>query len=1408
MENTNKKSIRERLLSMETKPTLQEQGNAQYKVVQDMFAEDAVGMVRDYLIDSYNAGADVVDKAKPVFQAYHLNNPEYAKNREEHLENLKDSAVTFHKEAVVPALTAAALCGSGAAAVALLPTMVEPYLETYDKEGALSATTDFAIDNTPIVGAVKTAMDTDTAYMNQHPARFLASMLATAAPEVPAIKSGLARLHKKSDVEKLKTMRRDMLADDANLKEHEVERIVRAETDLQQTKDGEPTDTPSEAPTPTETPIETAPPTKRRGKRAAKAKQKRREAFKNANENVEPLQNNEVHKEVATAIEADVQENQKLQMRRSDLLDYNGQHMRLAQPTNHYPTVVTTNQILDHIQSKIPVRVGHMIRTAYGYFLNQTNFIRMDGFQQWGTLIHEVGHYVDKRLAIKGADEELIKAATAKWGDGYAPSQKRSEGIAEFMHEYVFSPEAAQRNFPQYYQLFTEGLAQNKNMRDYVEKLADMSRAWLNQDGYARVRSNMNLAGDKVEKPKIFKDLLHSLSLDYRQAFDNDGVGFDVPTEAVAKAAGLEIKDGYLVQADGTRVAETPTRRYLRSLYEPKGIITAMLGDNELSTATNINSISSIRGVPLHNVTFKDVYSGLEELAHPSESIKKLKERGVEIDKLIEEAKVIGDNDTIEALSNEKADNLAKIDNFNKKAEWLERHQLTSWHEAFACYAIARHAFEVFNRHPSMAKRLKQKFPDQLNTYQDVVDGAPIELKIASEKLRLWNENMLDLAVSYDLLSPEVAARFKKDYAYYVPFERDFSLEDLETSYISHREAFANLKSPFKTLSTYGSDRPFGDPIANMQRHMIDIITKGEKNLVGKAVAKLGEILIPGAKEGYSPITALFKEEPDGTLSKVTNVQSASEGYVTVWENGKRVTYQVLDKHLYRSLMQLDKGSAAVATNFMKQIAQKSASMVHFTAVNTPGFMASQLFMDGFLASVMSKTDMKPILGSLQGIKMQIEAILRKNPELEAYFGEFNASGVPFTQLGREAKEISQNLQMATKSDRNLTIKDKAKNAWDKGIKYVGRATQIVESAPRFNEYVRSRRRGMNRQDAAYNASDLTVNFMRGGALSKDINRYVPFFNATIQGTHRVARRAMENPVHFAYKGTVNLTMASLALWYYNHDQDYYRDASFQDKMRYWFLPMPDGTVIRLQKPPVIGDIFASFPERVLDYMVDNDVQMQGGLKSWMSQYLKMYDPTNTPILKVLYEQGTNKDIFRNQEIDTRSDQALAPEHRYNERTSEVAKALGQVLKVSPKRIDHVIRSLTTSMGKAATDIIDAVVRTDSDEFLNGLFKRFVHDPSKYSRSNEVFYATIEELQVMADRYPDNQKYAEMLSEYTSYNSEVRKLNAEIKEIKNSDMPKAQQEEEIKQIKAYINNIQIEANQNILGYNYVQPKVQ
>jgi len=264
---------------------------------------------------------------------------------------------------------------------------------------------------------------------------------------------------------------------------------------------------------------------------------------------------------------------------------------------------------------------------------------------------------------------------------------------------------------------------------------------------------------------------------------------------------------------------------------------------------------------------------------------------------------------------------------------------------------------------------------------------------------------------------------------------------------------------------------------------------------------------------------------------------------------------------------------------------------------------------------------------------------------------------------------------------------------WVDAMHYIGRVT---EQATRVAKFAEQRRMGMTTGKAALEAQDVSLRFANIGKRTKSIASVTAFWNAKVQGWDKLTR-LLKDP-KTAAAGMATITAPTLALWAINKENPEYWDRPQWERNMFWLIPKASGGFYRIAKPFEIGFLFASLPERLADfaYQKSKGEDANPG-ETFRSAALDMANTTfegTLPLPTVVglgMEQAANYDTFRGRPIVGRPE--LPAEMQQDDRTSYLAKALGEKLHLSPQRIDHVVRSLGGSTAQLLSGTIDNVAR-------------------------------------------------------------------------------------------------------------------
>lgn len=1033
-------------------------------------------------------------------------------------------------------------------------------------------------------------------------------------------------------------------------------------------------------------------------------------------------------------------------------------------------------------------------KMVLGHFRPLQKVVNVRDTLNLDTLAHEVGHYIDGVLKIQGFDKELVDAAKSVWKNGqYKKHEWRGEGIAEFMTEYVLNPDMAKQNFPGYYEAFVKAIAEHPEMAAELETLCQQVRTWRHMQPEERVRGNMVFDGD-VQKTAMqrIKDTFDNIRNAWQDEHASlkeavtdfvDSVGItllqseDPALNAAAVKSWIPARATLMLGFFSNVVDEFAISALEKTYQIPLkkitlGTIYGKLRDLNLNKDvlkyykdrgfSNIHEAFAAYSLATHALDVIPVKNA-ERIAGLKEKLlgyqqQLLKMNPVEV--VNEEIRTL-----MYEISSANPKDTAKLESLRKRVsekielrKTLEK-QTRSEKELKAIEALKKKIAKKEAEIDAIKNGLDdyKTFADKADL-QSLVDNAPAEFKELLQNLSDVTENYMALAVHFGFVTAEEAKNLRKQYPHYVPMHRDFSIDRLVVnpgggSGGGGKGGYVDVTSPIRALKEKGSTRTVLDPISELYKATQKLIDAGERNKVGQAFAKLAKL-----------------DKAGQIIVETMDNPSSAKGTFAVWIDGKQKFYQAMVPGLYEAITGNSHAAASYACDAVTSILRKGASALRIGATSTPMFMIWNGFRDTFAASFYSQTGMAPIKGTIDGF------MLRKDQQLMA---DFLSQGVPFATFIGSNKDI---MSMFMSKIKTKTTKDKTLDILKMPFKAFEAVNEATEQAPRLAEFKRTYdqllRQGFTEQEALFvagnRARELTVNFSKMGTSVRTLNQYAAFLNAAIQGNVKVVKALGDDVVRTArifYEirqgklhpkteaqktwnawrngeinwieavkkapmgttlwGLTEIALPSMILWGINHNKDWYKNLSYDEKMKNWFLEVSDGIILRFPKPETLGYMLGSVPERILDYAYDQDPKAL--LMSSAGKFmLEAFAPEVTPTaLLPIYEWRGNINFFRDRPIEDAKAQGYLEEDRYDIYTSEMAKYAGKTLGLSPMKIDNSFRDVTGSLGSfflGASDMVFKDKKLPAKDWRDMTRLTYNPTPNSRSRTAEVFYADSEKL--------------------------------------------------------------------------------
>lgn len=560
---------------------------------------------------------------------------------------------------------------------------------------------------------------------------------------------------------------------------------------------------------------------------------------------------------------------------------------------------------------------------------------------------------------------------------------------------------------------------------------------------------------------------------------------------------------------------------------------------------------------------------------------------------------------------------------------------------------------------------------------REIIQNTPESIKKIAQMYWDINTNIVNILQQQGLISKDLAGKLRK-YKHYCPMYRDMSdgITDMDEmigtiGVFNKGGGYANVSNGIKRIEG-GGKRPILDPITSLSQMAVSMISKCERNDVAKTFVKLGQ--------DFAGLGDVVVRDP--TLKHADPTAFA----FTVWQNGEQVAYRTTPE-IYDALTNND----AQTNRFTIKMASSIAQTLRTGATISPSFIVRNLLRDTMSATVNSKTGFYlPFVDNVRGAwKLHFD---------KEFSAEYHASGASMSTYMRADADSSRDITkelLGHKYDSYPVVVKQARQliswAWHNYEKF----GNLIEDSTRAGEFRRARNQGLSIDQAGQLAREITLDFSRHGKKGQIVNKYVPFFNATIQGTDKFIRTFKDNPMRAILNTVIWVILPSLGLWAINHDDDWYKELDENTKYTNWAIPLPGGTHLLIPKPQEVGILFGSGIEAVLNQMTGTDPH---GMKEWARQYAEAMTPSLYPaVVRPLIEWMTNYSFWTGRNLVPASLQKAPSEMQFTSYTSELAKSLGDTwlaksIKLSPIAIDNWISGWFGSAGRFIANMLNGPI--------------------------------------------------------------------------------------------------------------------
>lgn len=690
------------------------------------------------------------------------------------------------------------------------------------------------------------------------------------------------------------------------------------------------------------------------------------------------------------------------------------------------------------------------------------------------------------------------------------------------------------------------------------------------------------------------------------------------------------------------------------------------------------------------------------------------------------------------------------------------------------------------------------------------------------EEFQAYRDDVLSVAEQSGIISSEQREMWRDDF--YVPFyrlseEKGAPSGQLGTAGLSRQQAYKKLK---------GGTQNLNDLLQNVllnYHHLLDASLKNQ-----------------------AAVQAVENAKQLGMAEKVPESGRDTSKSTFVMEKGRKVFYEIDDPLVFQALTALaHPGMNSTAMKVMRGFKRVFTNLT----TTTPQFMVANLIRDSLQATATNEVSKNAFKNVIDGAGAYRDQRIR---------AQMMASGASFNfghLYGNNPDELRAQLTRGMRDAKLVDGPMMVPNLLRKGWAWWNDVNNTAENLNRAAIYAQNREGGELR--AAFEARDL-IDFSAHGAWPavRVLIDIVPFLNARIQGLDKIYRSGVKPGASVVAEAfghgkagvtakqaaarfwtvTGALTLATVALYLHNQDDEEYQKLEDWQKDTYWFFRAGDQAFF-IPKPFEVGAM-ATLAERITEQFTDDQATGRVFRERLMHMMTDTFSFSPVPqMMQPALDIYANYDAFTGRPIESMGMDRLSPELRRRSSTSKVAEwisgalnstvgAIGDPdknpLALSPVQVDHLIGGYLGQVGtwvassgdvawRAATGVESPARRWYEFQPIRR-FYRNLGDEDRYTRYGTVFYeglreagrahADVKELREMgslADAAEVARTNREMLALRLPLNRAQRRLrsiNQQIDIIRRSNLDGEVKRQRIDRLNAVKNQIQRALGERIL----------
>jgi len=813
---------------------------------------------------------------------------------------------------------------------------------------------------------------------------------------------------------------------------------------------------------------------------------------------------------------------------------------------------------------------------------------------------------------------------------------------------------------------------------------------------------------DAVEQPKKLAELARS----------KGKLKLAEQLESQAIENGMKIKT-----ADG-EIADNAVDRVLQPLRGERGAITiqepkAKKIAREMAEDPDIKAVSSLIGKEKKPTVFETLAKANQKLFDRFAPIKKVSKQAYE-EALTYSSHKDAINEGLERLK----DSMKKVsDQPDLFGQYMLAHRAKTRLGAGITTAITE------GKADRAIKKIEKIFVDNGYSLKDVHE--------ARDAFQKWtHDEILKPMRDANIISDEAYNAIKDKNKWYMTFDvLDHMPDDLDK--LPVRGEWFSVGKNKVIMRMRGTEKQIAEPLEATIRKMIQARNTIARNNIASMLVET-----PGVARIRANSIKEFKSLKNAVGPGY--VPKRDEDVIHRLINGKAETY-IVDKTIADAMKNLSPKSAFKSVMAINSVFRQAATTVYLP------FTISNMFRDAFMAYTTAPVykATRPdqfavdwVKGALEGVKHEFLGKSKLAKEYIEKGGSFGwvghirtaRDGKAIVFKSKSGKDVVANIIKFPKHIRNLLEK----------------ISSSVELAPRLGVYDRAIKQGLSKREAALLARKSTIDFNRGGITVKQLNQWIPFLNARVQGrlnvaealgvmgggttAQRLARFKQTAPKIFTAVIIPGMATYAYNRYYYPEQHD---DIPEYIRQNYYPIIIGEETGRTGEKEPKylvipkgdVGQVFWNPFEYALDSAYGRD---KSGFNKWAINFLsdvspvdfaregqvspsKMLSSVSPPFVKAVVEPITNYNLYKGRAVEPDWMRQKYPEElRAYDWTPESYKVISQKLKdytgstISPLKLQNIASNLLAGYGREGLSIqamigslTGRIVRTQGGEIRN-----------------------------------------------------------------------------------------------------------